>query len=309
MDIQRTLIWIGLAIVSYLMVLAWNDDYNTAAQPVAQAKVSPALEANAELQPEAGPASAEFATPEEQGTATLNAPAANLENASAGQIEILTDVLRIVIDRRGGNIVQADLLKYQETRESKQALTLLQQSPLRTYVTEASLIGRDGPDNSRNGPMPIYESAASRYELKDGSNELSVDLTHRLSNGVDIIKRYTFGRDRYKIDVSFHVHNKSENPWQGNFAGKLVRDMSADPTAQGGMGMHSFLGLVVNTPTEPYEKFDFADLEKSPLNQTVQGGWLAFLQHYFLSAWVPPADQTHQFQSIRRGNLHVMGFV
>ena len=33
MDAQRGIIFIGLAIVSYMMVLAWNDDYGN--QPVA----------------------------------------------------------------------------------------------------------------------------------------------------------------------------------------------------------------------------------------------------------------------------------
>src|SRR5690606_37561349 len=89
----------------------------------------------------------------------------------------------------------------------------------------------------------------------------------------------------------------------------IVRDQAPDPTSQASMGIKAYLGMVVSTPEDPYEKYDFDDLAESRINQSVTNGWLAFLQHYFLTAWVPDKDQTAQFQSTQRNQLHVMGFV
>jgi len=75
------------------------------------------------------------------------------------------------------------------------------------------------------------------------------------------------------------------------------------------MGIRAYLGMVISTPEDPYEKYDFEDLSEKRVNQSVTNGWLAFLQHYYLTAWVPERDQKAQFQTTRRGDLHVMGFV
>ena len=128
-------------------------------------------------------------------------------------------------------------------------------------------------------------------------------------SGVAITKRYHLARNSYQIDVSYLIDNRSESPWQGNFTGKIVRDQAPDPTSQASMGIRAYLGMVISTPEDPYEKYDFEDLSEKRVNQSVTNGWLAFLQHYFLTAWVPERDQKAQFQTTRRGDLHVMGFV
>ena len=128
-------------------------------------------------------------------------------------------------------------------------------------------------------------------------------------SGVAITKRYHLSRNSYQIDVSYLIDNRSESPWQGNFTGKIVRDQAPDPTSQASMGIRAYLGMVISTPEDPYEKYDFEDLSEKRVNQSVTNGWLAFLQHYYLTAWVPERDQKAQFQTTRRGDLHVMGFV
>src|SRR5690606_28405725 len=116
-------------------------------------------------------------------------------------------------------------------------------------------------------------------------------------------------RDSYEIGVRYFIDNQSDSAWQGNFTGKIVRDQAPDPTSQASMGIKAYLGMVVSTPEDPYEKYDFDDLAESRINQSVTNGWLAFLQHYFLTAWVPEKDQTAQFQSTQRNQLHVMRLV
>ncbi|MCK0162715.1 membrane protein insertase YidC [Marinobacter sp. S6332] len=322
MDIQRIVLFAGLAIVSYLMVLAWNEDYHqpVPAEQVAEtgriqtdnssvgsdAMVLPG-EATTSTNNTRNSADEEFATPESDQTVSNSA---NSDVTVSDQyIKVRTDVLDLEIDRVSGNLVRSSLLTYNKTLNSKEPLKLLNNTENRFYVLESGLIGQNGPDSAKNGPAPVYTTDATSYELAEGENELTVNLVHTMENGVQITKRYQFARDSYEIDVRYLINNQSSENWQANFTGKIVRDQSPDPTSGPSMGIKAFLGLVTSSPEDPYEKFDFGDLEDKRINETVTNGWMAFLQHYFLAAWVPERDQPAQFQTTRRGPLHVMGFV
>lgn len=314
MDIQRIVLFAGLAIVSYLMVLAWNEDYHQPQQQpqvTEQASVSQNSSGEDLRLPEEGDTGAvadeEFSTPEGSSPGVSSAPVVS-ENSDK-LITVRTDVLELTIDRVGGNLVESSLLDYDRSLGSEDSLKILTNSGNRTYVMESGLIGRNGIDSRRNGSSPVYEATSASYELSDDANELIVDLTYTTESGVEITKQYQFARNSYEIDVRYLINNRSSEAWQANLTGKIVRDRAPDPTAQNSLGIQAFLGMVVSTPEDPYEKYDFSDLAEEPINQSVTNGWLAFLQHYFIAAWVPERDQPAQFQSTQRGPLHVMGFV
>ncbi|WP_342631489.1 membrane protein insertase YidC [Marinobacter alkaliphilus] len=310
MDIQRIVLFAGLAIVSYLMVLAWNEDYNQPrTEQVTQVETSGSDGSvdDMVLPESASRTDDEFVTPE---TGELRSTSSDGEQSINDQfITVETDVLQLTIDRVGGNVIASSLLQYDESLDSEQPLTLLTNTQNRTYILESGLIGRNGPDGRSAGQAPVYQAEASRFELTDGQDELIIDLKLTTDDGVDITKRYRLARDSYEIDIRYLINNQSDSDWQGNFTGKIVRDEAPDPTSQTTMGIKAYLGLVISTPDDPYEKYDFSDLGKQRVNEPVTNGWLAFLQHYFITAWVPDRDKTAQFQTTRRDQLHVMGFV
>ena len=313
MDIQRIVLFAGLAIVSYLMVLAWNEDYNqpqTTQVVEAESSVNGNAMADDMVLPESGSTASgndEFATPE---TGSLSSTSVAAEGSVSNRyITVTTDVFRLKIDRIGGNVVESSLLQYDESLNSEQPLKLLSNTQTRTYLLESGLIGRDGPDGRTASQAPVFNAESSEFELSEGQDELNIDLTFTTDQGVAITKRYQLARDSYEIGVRYLISNNSESDWQGNFTGKIVRDQAPDPTSQASMGIRAYLGMVISTPEDPYEKYDFEDLSEKRVNQSVTNGWLAFLQHYFLTAWVPERDQKAQFQTTQRGDLHVMGFV
>ncbi|MBZ2169545.1 MULTISPECIES: membrane protein insertase YidC [Marinobacter] len=311
MDIQRFVLYAGLAIVSYLMVLSWNEDYG---QPVETAQVSEtaSIEGGTDgmVLPQEGSGSntgEEFSVP---GTSSdEQAPAASDSDVANRFITVETDVLKLTIDRVGGNLVRSSLLNYDESLNKPKPLELLTSTEFRTYVLESGLIGRQGPDSRSSGSAPVYQASTDAFTLSEGEDQLTVDLKLTTEQGVNLTKRYIFERDSYQVDIRYLIDNQSSESWQANFTGKIVRDQAPDPTSQNTMGIQAFLGLVVSTPEDPYEKIDLSDLSETPVNQQVTNGWMAFLQHYFLTAWVPDRDQLAQFQTTRRGSLHVMGFV
>src|SRR5690554_960184 len=275
MDIQRIVLFAGLAIVSYLMVLAWNEDYNQPAEPVTvneqMAGINETADDEMSLPERDGTlaTSEEFSAPGEAGTASVTTI-----SSEERLVTVTTDVLSLKIDRVGGHLVEASLLDYDRTLNSEEPLQLLQTSGNRTYFLESGMIGRDGFDSQRNNGPPIYQVETRSFALADGSDSLQVDLRHETEQGVGVIKRYSLARDSYEIEVEYLIDNRSDAPWQGNFTGKIVRDEAADPTAQNSMGIKAFLGLVVSTPDDPYEKLDLSDLRKDRLNEPVTNGWM-----------------------------------
>lgn len=98
MDIKRTILIVALAIVSYVMVLKWNQDYGQAALPtqnVASSTTTPGLPDT----PTGTPAANDDIP---RATSDTAAPAEVPVAASKDLIEIKTDVLDLAVDPQGG---------------------------------------------------------------------------------------------------------------------------------------------------------------------------------------------------------------
>lgn len=310
MDAQRGIIFIGLAIVSYLMVLAWNDDYGNQAVSSSTASVE-MMESSTISSENTSTLSSdtEFTPPEKQTSSETDSNVSKSPVSGNQKIRVKTDVLDIAINLTGGNISEALLTQYKKTLGSDEKFALLENSQRHQYTIESGLYGRNGFDSSKNGPAPVYQTTQDSFELGSDQNELVVDLKYIDSTGIEIIKRYRFERENYLINVSYLVNNNSDNLFRTNFSGKIIRDQAADPSQQNSMGMQSFLGMVLSSPKEPYEKFDFEDMRETPVNVEAQGGWVAFLQHYFMSAWIPADNVTHTYQTKVKNGLYLMGFI
>ncbi len=296
MDIRRTVIFIGLAITSYLLILAWSSDY--AQKP--QTSTPVAVETNSvdtlfEDVPDTS--DAHNAQPSVNETPTL--AAAQIDQTGSNQIiKVNTDVLEVSIDLKGGEVIAVKLPGYPASIDNKDIpFTLLDSSNEMTYTAQSGLLGRDGID----AKSPATYSAQQKvYQLADGQEELSVVLTATDAKS-QVEKVFTFRRNNYLIDVNYKIHNISEEPWQGVFYAQLKRDNSGDPSAGSSMGMAAYLGAALTTKDSRYEKIKFSDLEKKGYKSVETGGWAAMLQHYFLSAWIP-TDQEAQYTYNGRAN-------
>ena len=287
MDLQRTLLIAGLVVVGYLMVLQWNQDYNQP-QPISQTATQlPAHSAPDAHNLTAAPSSDVPLMPQDQTEAT--AP------TQAQLITVTTDALILTIDTHGGDIVRAELPEFPRVKGEETPFTLLENSTDRTFIAQSGLTGQDGPD--RLG-KPLYSAEQGSYTLGD-KESMNVDLTLKSENGVDITKRFTFTRGEYQVNVDYVIHNGSDNDWRGNFYGQFKRDNSADPSRElsNASGMNTYLGAAVRSNDKLYNKLDFSDFSSKPFRETVEGGYAAIVQHYFVSAWVPKQDQENIYQT------------
>ncbi|MEC4241878.1 membrane protein insertase YidC [Pseudomonas sp. DSV-1] len=306
MDIKRTILIVALAVVSYVMVLKWNQDYGQAALPTqnvaASSTTAPALPDtvsgnNASNSADVPSANTDTSTPTETPVA-----------ASKDLIHVKTDVLDIAIDPQGGDIAQLRLPLYPRRQDHPDVpFQLFDNGNERTYLAQSGLTGVDGPDARPSG-RPVFSAEKKNFELAPGQDQLVVDLKFS-ENGINYIKRFTLKRGLYDVQVSYLIDNESGKPWNGNLFAQLKRDASSDPSSSTATGTATYLGAALWTSSEPYKKVSMKDIDKAQLKETVQGGWVAWLQHYFVTAWIPQKGDNNVVQTRKdnQGN-YIIGF-
>jgi YidC/Oxa1 family membrane protein insertase len=182
---------------------------------------------------------------------------------------------------------------------------LLENNTRRVYVAQSGLIGPDGIDSNSRA---TYRSAATRYSMGT-ADSLQVDIQWVGDNNVNVTKRFSFERESYVVDVEYIIENQSSARWQGNLFGQIKRDSSAASKGSGGMGMQPFLGAATTTPDDRFKKFSFDDMLEEPFRQQIEGGWIAMIQHYFLSAWIPNPNKSHSYSTrVTSSGFNIAGF-
>lgn len=296
MDLQRIVLIAAIGVVSFMLLTEWvNFRQEHHANDLAQAPITQNTQAIASSEP--------VVVDEGFDIPSVSNPAEHAEvpstPANKALIQISNDVLSIKVDPRGGDIVYAALLKQKAKLDGDDPFLLLE-NQRRTYIAQSGLVGRNGTDKVENGKLvkPLFHSKQAVYQLAEGKDELVVDLLFAQSADVTITKRYRMRRGDYLIDVEYLVNNNSSSPWQSVFYGQIKRDESPDPSAsQSGMGMKPFLGIATSTDDERFLKLKFGDIEEKNFQTTRQGGWIAMIQHYFLSAWIPDKTQAYDFSA------------
>jgi len=236
--------------------------------------------------------------PDLQRKQTVSAPAAASAIAT-NTVSVRTDTLDMQISLEGGDIISVSLPQHLNTvGHTDQPFQLLQQNPQHSYIAMSGLIGANGTDTSLG--RPTFSAEAANYELKPGEDSLVVDLHYKTADGVAITKRFTFIRGSYLVEVEYLISNDTDRPWRAAMFGQLKRDNMPDPGATGGaLGIKPFIGFATRTKDEHYQKFTFKAIGETPYEGENEGGWIALVQHYFISAWIPASDEQNRYAMLK----------
>jgi YidC/Oxa1 family membrane protein insertase len=215
--------------------------------------------------------------------------------ASDKRVVVETDTYKAEIDTMGGDIRRIELLKHHADNSNQQDFVLLddRQLPL-VYVAQSGLIGNDLPTHKT-----VFTSASSSYQLKADQNALQVALEAVNAAGVKVTKTYTFNRGSYVVNVDYQIHNASNaaiDPWVYY---QIVHDSESN---QGSKMMPTFTGAAYYTDADKYKKVKFTEMAKEDLSKTSKDGWIGLVQHYFVSAWIPAAQQSREFYTSKLGD-------
>ena len=246
------------------------------------------------------PASATALVGESGGSPIPNVPTApaqsiqaNSETPNTQLIHVKTDVIDVAIDMHSGNLVQSSLLSFPQNQDKPNIpLTLFTSDAKKFYQAQSGFLSKTGQKESI-----IYSADKTDYVLAADQKSLTVTLNGTSSSGIVFTKAYTFYPASYSIDESYSVKNNGTASWDGYYYSQLVRTDEA-PDATDGTARYTFFGAATSTPEQRYNKVSFSSMEKEAVDlQKIKGGWVAMIQHYFVSALVPNKDQDVNFYS------------
>jgi len=306
METQRLLLYMALGFLSLIIYQTWMQDYATPApvertgEPTGEGVAAPAA---ADL-PQAPTAAAVDGDVGPAGTASAET-AAGVDTPS---VSVRTDLMNVRISTVGATITTVELLEYPVSIEQPDTpFALVSDDPLRYLVVESGLQAQQGqPAPTHREPMT---AEAERYTLGEGEDTIRVPFTWRSPSGVEVVKTLTFTRDSYEVGVDYAIRNGSAEPWSVNQYRQLKRKPGTKDEKQ--QFVNTYIGGVVSTQEDVYEKVDFGDIEDANLSVDATDGWVAMIQHYFATAWIPPTGEvgTAYTRHLPNENRYLIGLV
>lgn len=300
MDWQKNLLIAAILATLLMLVIRWHEfQENLPAQAPAAAQTSTSTGSV--------PAATSVANSDIPVAANSQSEAEKTTLAATQLIKVKTDSFDLTINPLGGDIVQLALPRhYLKLDTPDQPFVLLDNRDNHTYLAQSGLIGVNGTDTAQG--RPLFSSEKTAYSLSEGENQLVVDL-HLQQGEVKITKRFTFTRGDYLINVDYLIDNQSANTWSAQLYGQIKRD-SQNFVKVSALEMNPYLGAAITTPEENYKKMTFAKIAEAEFKTIEQGGWVAMVQHYFISAWIPDAnsDNTYHLRKLGANDLYLLGF-
>ncbi len=255
-------------------------------------------------------------TPEVPGT--VPAPSANLGGSAptsaiehtiasvTPRISVSTDMFRAEISATGGDIVRLELTQHRASDDKAKGFVLLDDGARHLYNAQSGLIGADLPNHKTVFTLPPGD-----LTLKDGEDTLTLRLEAPAQNGVQVAKLLTFHRGSYLVDIRYEIANGSAQAIAPHAYFQITRDGKPAEQVEA-FGVHTFTGPAFYTDAEKFHKVQFEDIDKGKAKfpQPSDNGWVAMVQHYFVSAWLPEDNVQREFFARKVGNdLYSAGLI
>jgi YidC/Oxa1 family membrane protein insertase len=303
-EIQRIVLLIGLAAVGYLLILAWTADMEAAKTPTVYSD-APLVHQQPSVAEAESPSVDEFKLIDSDIPAETVAPSTQTTIDSGRLVKVETAVLEVWVDLLGGDIARVQLPTYPISLDQPDMpFLLMDRSAGRTYIAQSALIGPDGID--KTGARPLYDVEKNTVTMNSGGELV---LTTTLEDA-RVTKIFSFTQSDHLIDVRYEVVNLGDQAKNMRLLTQIKRDRLPPPTDETvPLAPSPYLGGALTTPDNNYEKVDFDDLDEGSFEAATVGGWMAFLQHYFLTAWVAPADQATNYLARKTSDgFYLFGF-
>lgn len=291
METQKTILLAALFFLTYLMWQSWNETFpssnNKSNTEVSDVRVNnndsivPAAESITNIAHESNSYSNVSTSISSNSNKQLNST----------YITVKTDAVEYKIDTVGGDIVEVKLLKYNNSLEDKTPMTLLNNNSNTLYIAPNGLTGELGPDTQQ--ARAIYNTEKENYILNEGEDLLRVNLTLNKNNTV-VTKSFVFKRNSYDIDIEYTIQNNSDKIWNGNIFSVLKRTKQPSQSS-GFIGPTGYVGLAAYSIDNKFHKLSPDNLSTIPTVWNSKDGWVAMLQHYFLSTWIPNKNEDYKY--------------
>ena len=277
MDIRKTLLWAIFTISAILLFDAWqlhNGQGSFFSKPNIEAQQASAAK---DLATTTGAPKNDLPKAAATASAPASAPVLFVPNKTGEIITLKNDVITLEIDTLGGVISRAQLTKHLE--EDKSGVLIFERSKARQYYARTGLVSASGVE------LPNHTQVFSVSKNSAGN---SVTLVAE-KNGIRLEKVLTLDNGSYVVDAKHTIKNLSNPSADLTLYAELVRD---NGKLEESMFYATFTGPALYTDAEKFQKIEFSDIEKNKAKlpgtqQKDSPTWIAMVQHYFASAWIP----------------------
>ncbi|HUQ76520.1 MAG TPA: membrane protein insertase YidC [Burkholderiales bacterium] len=285
MDTQRLVLLFIFGFSVLMLWEAWEREHRPKPPAAAAQAVQPAVPATAKPAASAAPAS--------QAVAPTPPPEARGET-----IRLATDLVIAEIDTLGGTLKRLELLRHKDSNDPQKNFVLL--GPAHQYEAQSGLTGDGGPNH-----RTLWRADAGPRTLEAGADALELRLRATGRDGLEVHKIYRLRRNSYVVDVELEVRNPGAAPVATYAYFQLTHDGKPEGnrnTVAETFGAQSFTGFAVYSDERKFEKVPPSDLDKAKPDHIKQAkdGWLAMVQHYFVSAWLAPAGVSRDYVMEKR---------
>lgn len=294
-EVQRALLWVIL--LGSLFMLWDNYQVYKGGQSFFGASVEQTAQDEQQKAADAIPAA------KTEAVAQAAAPMADAAKPSE-PVVVTTDRMKVTFDLAGARVVGTEMLLFpqqpswtevglagkvlgREPQANLGNVQLLELKNDRTYVADSGLIGGDYPTHRDQ-----YALVSKQLSMGDAD---SLDVVFETTKGgVKVTKTYRFTKGNYGMEVATTVKNESDKAVTPQIYYQITRD-GGKP--EGDNAMYStFTGPAVYTDEENFQKFTFEDIagKDADFVESTNNGWIAMIQHHFVSAWVPKQGEDRQ---------------
>ena len=315
MDNPRLYLWIALGLLVWMNIIQWERDYGQRAASAATTGANSSTAAPAQRpaasrgsnQLPALPSASAPASTVSPSTATTAPPVPTTPtNLSAPSVHVVTDVVDMDISLQGGELLRADLLKYPRDKQPGSPRVRLLTTDEATYsVVRSGLRVADGRPEPTH--LAMFTAPASEYRLQPGATELRVPLTWTDGQGVTVMKTYVFHPGRYAVDLVYDVQNASQSDWKAASYMQFVRHVYQQKRSMFDVETYAYRGPAVYDGKRP-EKLNVNDEEDAKFTKLIADGWIAEMQHHFVSAAVPPQGEQYEYTLRREDDHSLVGY-
>ncbi|KVM64162.1 insertase [Burkholderia gladioli] len=278
MDIKRTVLWVIFFMSAVMLYDNWQRAHGRQSMffpNVTQTTGASSTDASSG-------ASAAGGAPAALPAASTTAPDSTAPIAQAQLVKFSTDVYDGEIDTRGGTLAKLTLKKEGDGKQPDLFVTLFDHTKDHTYLARTGVTGGNFPNHN-----DLYTPAAGNPSaLAAGQDSMKLSFESQEKGGVKVVKTYTFTRGSYVIGVDTKIENVGTAPVTPTVYMEIVRDSTPVETP---LFSHTFLGPAVYTDQKHFQKITFSDIDKNKAEyiSSADNGWVAMVQHYFASAWIP----------------------
>ena len=308
----RIFLWIGLALALWLNYETWQKDYAPAATAItaAQANKPAALDAAIPRAPASATASVPAVAPvadavpslpaSSSGTAAATPAAAGVGSgatAGGGAVRVVTDVMDLDIGLTGGELQRADLLNYPQVKGQSKPVRLFDRAVTEGfYALQSGLAPAVGAAAGAAFPTHLaqFTATAREYRLTPGAPELRVPLSWTDGQGVTVTKTFVFKPGQYRIDLEYQIENRSAAPFVAAPYAQILRDDIQPESSMFSVQSYSYKGPAYYDGTK-YTKLALKSEDNHKLSRDLTGGWIAGMEHHFVSAVVPDPGKSYHY--------------